>query len=178
MSAIAERLLGEINSKEDLTLRLGDALDVKASIGLALILFLATQSAYFLDKGDLPRIGIWMQLGSIFCIVCAASFALKELWPRRYDLPEPESNYIPKRIEQLTQHYGAYPDVAANVTEAFTNDEIEWAKKRIAANQKKNWKKSNSLNLSFWFTLATVILNLLTLLMFLKPVTTFVSAIF
>ncbi len=151
MDAIAERLLEEINSKEDLTLRLGDSLDVKASIGLAVILFLATQTAYYLDKG-LPRIGVWVQCASIICIVCAAIFALMELWPRKYVLPEPESSYIPERIEQLTQHYMAYPDVAMHVADAFTGDEIKWAKNRIADNQKKNWKKSNFLNCSFWFT--------------------------
>jgi hypothetical protein len=95
MSAIGEMLLGEVNAKEDLALRLGDAMDVKASISLALILFLATQSAYFLDK-RLPRIGVAMQLFSILCIVLAAIFALLELWPLTYILPEPESDYIPK----------------------------------------------------------------------------------
>ena len=59
MAALAERLLEEINAKEDLSLRLGDALDVKASIGLAVVLFLGTQTAYFLEKG-LPRIGVAM----------------------------------------------------------------------------------------------------------------------
>jgi hypothetical protein len=45
-----ERLLEEINSKDDLAVRLGDTLDVKASIVLAAITLLATQTAYFLDQ--------------------------------------------------------------------------------------------------------------------------------
>ncbi len=81
MVEVMQMIRDEIHAKEDLSLRLGDALDIKASIGLAVILFLATQSAYFLDKG-LPRIGIAMQLFSILCIVLAAIFALAELWPR------------------------------------------------------------------------------------------------
>ena len=75
MAAIGEIRLEEINAKEDLSLRLGDALDVKASIGLAIILFLATQSAYLLDKG-LPRLGVHVQFVSIVCLVLAALFAL------------------------------------------------------------------------------------------------------
>ncbi|HEX4424173.1 MAG TPA: hypothetical protein VH079_02155 [Terriglobales bacterium] len=168
---LAERLLEEINAKEDLSLRLGDALDVKASIGLAVILFLGTQSAYFLDK-HLPRIGVAIQIFSISCILIAAACALAELWPRTYTLPEPESKIIPKRIEELTKHFSAYPndypDVASSVAQAFTNDEIDWATSRIAENNEKNSRKSDRLNYSFCFTLAAVILNQLTLVIVLS----------
>jgi hypothetical protein len=167
--SLAERLLEEINAKEDLSLRLGDALDVKASIGLALILFLATQSAYFIDKG-LSHVGLWMQIASIGFVAFATFFALRELWPRTYILPEPEA--IPKRVEQLQQHFqshaDAYPDVAGNVAEALLNEEIRCATKRIAANQKKNWIKSHSLNRSFWFTVPAIILNIATVLTLIK----------
>ncbi len=47
---VCERLLIEINAKDDLATKLGDALDVKASILLVVIVFLATQTAYFLEK--------------------------------------------------------------------------------------------------------------------------------
>lgn len=169
MAELAEIRLEEINAKEDLSLRLGDALDVKASIGLAVILFLATQSAYFLDK-HLRTLGVATQVISIVCIVCAAMFALLELWPRPYILPEPESEYIPKRIEELKQHYSPYPNVESNVANAFINDEIQWAKNRIASNQRKNKLKSTFLNWSFWFTGAAVVLNMVTTLMFLTAI--------
>lgn len=164
---IAERLLEEINSKEDLTLRLGDALDVKASIGLALIIFLATQTAYFLDKG-LSRFGFWMQVLSIIFIAIAAFFAIYELWPRKYILPKPESDVIPARVNQLKEHFAAYPNVQENVADAFINDEITWATTRIADNQAKNALKSNSLNYSFWSTIPALALNIATLLTFIK----------
>jgi hypothetical protein len=168
---MAERLLGEINAKEDLSLRLGDALDVKASIGLALILFLATQTAYFLDKG-LSHFGLWMQYGSIASVVLAAFFAVRELWPRKYILPEPESEIIPERIGELNQYFqtysAAYPDVIGNVEKALLKDEIRWATNRIADNQKKNRIKSDSLNFSFWFTVPAIVLNIGTLLTLLK----------
>jgi hypothetical protein len=165
MAAIAEIRLGEINAKEDLSLRLGDALDVKASIGLALLIFLATQSAYFLDKG-LSHIGKMIQTGSIICVCFAIVLALWELWPRTYVLPEPESPVVTKRIEQLTEHFRAFPkehpDVEMSVANALINDQMQWAKHRIEANQKKNWRKSNLLNWSFWLTIPAIALNLVT----------------
>ena len=167
MAAIAERLLQDINAKEDLSLRLGDALDVKASIGLALILFIATQTAYFLDKG-ISHLGITMQLFSIVSIVLAASFALAELWPRTYFLPDPESQYVANRIEQLKAHYAPYADADSYVTSALMEDEILWAKVRIEDDRKKNDKKSSLLNWSFCFTGVAIVLNLLTMLTLLR----------
>lgn len=164
MAGVMDMLLEEINAKEDLSLRLSDALDVKASIGLAVILFIATQTAYFLDKG-LPRLGVAMQVFSIICVVLAAIFAILELWPRTYILPDPESDYIQRRIETLTEHYRPYPNAESNVAGAFTREEIEWAKKRIADSQRKNRTKSWELTASFCCTGGAVILNLLTVLL-------------
>src|SRR5947209_1891883 len=130
MAAVAEMLLDEINAKEDLSLRLGDALDVKASIGLALILFLATQTAYFIDKGGLSLVAVIAQLFSIVCVVLGALFALLELWPRMYVLPDPESEYVAQRIEQLTEHYSHYEETESNVSHALMKDQIQWAKMR------------------------------------------------
>ncbi len=169
MAALAEIRLEEINAKEDLSLRLGDALDVKASIGLAIILFLATQSAYLLDKG-LPRLLVVVQLVSIVCVVLAALFALFELWPRVYVLPEPESPIISQRIDQLTSHYSAYPDLDTNVANALLHDEMQWAANRIADNQKKNRHKSTLLEWSFWFTFIAVVVNLLTVVLSVKTI--------
>lgn len=169
MESILEIRLGEINSKEDLSIRLGDALDMKASIGLAVILFLATQTAYLFDKG-LPPYGYVLQQISIGCVVLAALFALLELWPIVYGLPQPESPVIADRLKELKGHYAAYPNADMNVSKCFMEDEMEWAKSRIADNQKKNRWKSSMLALSFCFTGVSVSLNLLTVYLFLlKP---------
>jgi hypothetical protein len=167
--ALAEMVLGEVKAKEDLTLRLGDSLDVKASIGLALILFLATQTAYYFDKG-LPYYGACLQKLSIVCIVLAALFAVAELWPRKFFLPDPESDYVTRRIAELTEHYSQYPDADSNIAGEFAKETAQWTKVRIADNQKKNKVKSALLNWSFGFTLVAVILNLLTLLLIARIV--------
>lgn len=168
MAAIAESLFEQINAKEDLSLRLGDALDIKASIGLAVILFLATQSVYFLDKATLPQTCIWIQRISIGFVVIAAICALLELWPRMYILPEPESAVVTDRVVQLNRYYAPYPESERNVQDALLKDEIRWATDRIADNQKKNRLKSSLLNWSFWMTGVAVILNLSTVAVWLS----------
>lgn len=109
-----------------------------------------------------------MQVLSILCVIAAAGFAIAELWPRKYVLPQPESDIIPERIKELEQHYSQYADSEINVEKALIKDEIQWAKNRIADNQKKNNTKSNQLNRSFWFTAAAIVLNLLTVITFVK----------
>ena len=169
MAAIAEIRLEEIKAKEDLSLRLGDALDMKASIGLVILLFLATQSAYFLDKG-LSVYGWWMQIVSIAFTSVAVLLAIFALWPRKYTLPEPESDIVTERIEELRNFYASDPAeyIEPNVTAALIDDETKWAKERIAANQKKNWRKSDGVNWSFWLTVPAIALNLGTLLTLIK----------
>lgn len=169
MSAITEMRLSEVNAKEDLSLRLGDALDVKASISLAVILFLATQTAYFVDKG-LPQYGVYIQAPSTLCVVLAALLALLELWPITYGLPAPESPRVSERIAELTEHYRPYPNVEQNVTEEIIKDETAWAIERIKDNGTKNNWKSEMLAWSFRFTGVAVLLNLATVILYLfKP---------
>lgn len=159
---VNERLLDELNAKDDLAIKLGDTLDVKASIGLVVITFLATQTAYFLDK-HISGAAHNMQVGSVVCLSVALFFALVELWPRTYMLPLPESSAV-SRAEELRKHYAQYADApAAAISEHLTKDEIEWAKTRIIANQKKNHQKSRWLSISFYFTAGALILNILTL---------------
>lgn len=50
MELINDRILAELSVKDDLSFKLGDTLDVKASIGMVVITFLGTQTAYLLDK--------------------------------------------------------------------------------------------------------------------------------
>lgn len=166
MVSFSEIRLGEINAKEDLSLRLGDALDMKASISLAVIVFLATQSAYFFDK-RLPHLAFCIQAVSVICVALAAIFAVIELWPVTYGLPAPESSRIPQRLQELREHYRPYANAEENSVNAIIEDEIAWAIERIGANDTKNIRKSNALAWSFWFTAAAMFLNLVTVIIFL-----------
>ena len=166
MTQFPELRLGELNAREDLSLRLGDAMDVKASISLAVILFLSAQTAYFFDKG-LPRYGVYIQIVSIVCVVLAALLALLELWPTTYGLPAPESPRISERLAELTKHYSPYPDVEKRVVEAIVQDETVWAIERIKDNDKNIDRKAVMLAGSFWFTCVALLLNLATVFPYL-----------
>lgn len=83
MDSINDRLLAELNSKDDLAFKLGETLDVKASIGLVVITFLGTQTAYLLDK---HVTGVFHALQDVLVIflVIATIMSIVELWPRDY----------------------------------------------------------------------------------------------
>ena len=159
-----ERLLKEMNSKDDLAVRLGDTLDVKASILLAAITLLATQTAYFLDKGT-PRLPHYLLIGAAVLLGSATLSAFTELWPRTYLMPVPESSGI-SRAAELHDFYSQHEGVEAGVMLAeFTKNEMGWARERITKNQGINRIKSKCLELSFYFTAVAMLLNIATLFM-------------
>jgi hypothetical protein len=159
-----ERLLGEIYSKDDLAVRLGDTLDVKASILLAAITLLATQTAYFLDK-QAPGLAHYLLVGAVLLLGFATIAAFAELWPRTYLMPVPESSGI-NRATELHGFYSQHDDVDARTMIAeFTKDEMGWAQTRISTNQAINRNKSKFLEFSFYFTAIAMLFNIATLFM-------------
>jgi hypothetical protein len=162
---IDEMLLTELKSKDDLIIKLGDAIDAKINIGLVLIVFLATQTAFFLEK-SLP--GRSLQIIAAYCLGLAAVCALVGLWPRKFLLPYPESN-ISGRIKELAEHYAAYPNLEENVTREITKNDIEWTSARITGNQRKNMTKSQWLSFSFWLTAGALLLNIACVILLIHP---------
>jgi len=159
-----ERLLDELNSKDDLAVRLGDTLDVKASILLAAITLLATQTAYFLDK-QTPGLPHYLLVGAAVLLGMATVTAFAELWPRTYMMPVPESSGI-ARATELHDFYSQRESVEASTMFAeFTKNEMGWAQSRIATNQGINFVKSKCLEWSFYFTALAMLLNIATLFM-------------
>jgi hypothetical protein len=159
-----ERLLEEINSKDDLAVRLGDTLDVKASILLAAITLLATQTAYFLDKGilGLPH---YLLIGAAGLLGLATLAAFAELWPREYQLPVPESSGI-DRAAELRDFYSQHEGVESSVMlSEFTKNQIGWAQFRILKNEGINESKSLCLQFSFYLIALAMSFNFATLFM-------------
>jgi hypothetical protein len=163
MGVIDEKLLAELNAKDDLAQRPGDTLDVKASMGMVVITFLGTQTAYFLDK-HVVGIAHNLQAASVGFLVLATIVTVAELWPRDYLLIEPESNAI-DRIAQLREYYAPYDDVELNVLDALVKDEIGWALARINKNKGTNNRKSALLNWTFYLTAGAMVLNAVTLIL-------------
>jgi len=162
--AAYERVLEGMFAKDDLSIKLGDTLDVKASVLLAAITLIATQTAYFLDKG-VAGLSHYLLIGAGVLLVGAMAFAFIELWPRKYTLPRPEKSSI-DRVAELRDFYAQHENVESSLMLAeFTKDEIGWAQTRISENQAVNRTKSKSLEWSFYLTALAMIFNIATLLM-------------
>lgn len=162
MGIVNDRLLAELSAKDDLAFRLGDTLDVKASIGLVVITFLGTQTAYLLDK-HVTGLAHILQAGSVVALVAATIASIVELWPRNYVMIEPEVNTA-SRIIELQDHYSQYGgEVDANVLDQLTENEVAWTLDRIVANQTKNHAKGKWLDWAFKATAVSLILNAITL---------------
>ena len=191
MGIVNDRLLTELSAKDDLAFKLGDTLDVKASIGLVVITFLGTQTAYLLDK-HVTGLAHILQAGSVVALVVATIASIVELWPRNYLMIEPEVNTA-SRIIELQDHYSQYSEegdatclqpgseatnlaaasslaaantgaIEANVLEQLTVNEIAWTLDRISTNQTNNGAKVKWLDWAYKATAASLILNLITLI--------------
>ncbi len=140
-------------------LSLGDAIDVKAGILLAVIAVLATLSGIlFAIPKLLSEEGEVVQLASIMCLAVACVFAVLTVLPRDYFIAE-----LPRKYEAwgdtLRQYYGSDAERQAAIASGI----VEQASKRIEKNQKINLKKSQLLSRSFWPVLIALAIDVCTL---------------
>lgn len=139
---------------ESFTLSHGDVLDVKASIGLVVIAFLAEQSlATTTNVSEL-----WLWRISAVTLAVAAVLAVAELWPRDYDIDEPDG-WMGWLDELRTFHKDA-DDVETNVCGAVTSRYIQQLQQRIVKNRAVNRQKERLLVLSFAFVAPALACNL------------------
>jgi hypothetical protein len=154
-----EILIRRLDIIDDQAFKLGDTIDVKASIGLVVITFLATQSASFLAVNEPGR---WLQMVSAFALSIAGVFALCELWPRTYAIEAAEA--MDGWIKDLRDYYKDEKNADALIEAAMSDGHILRAKERIERNAAINKQKSMLLGWSFRFTALALVLNLSTLL--------------
>lgn len=144
---------------EEITL--GDALDVKAGILLAVIAVLASLSGIlFAIPHMLSSKGEIAQLISILCLGLACIFAVLTVIPRKYLLAD-----IPRKYQEwgdaIRQHYPSDAEREAAIAAGI----VQQAAKRIENNQKINKQKSGLLALSFWPALLALTIDVVTLLL-------------
>jgi hypothetical protein len=160
-----EQIVSEhLKDQDEREFALGDTLDIKTSIALVIITFLATQSAEFLKTALSP---CWhtVQRISVVCIVIAGVLALIELIPRGYRL-----RMTPDRFrEWIAQTKDFYISIGAtdpdfSTAERISSVEIEKLTDRFKVNRGINEMKSSLMAWSFYFTMAAVALNLATLI--------------
>jgi hypothetical protein len=165
MTTVNEKLLADINAKDDLVFKFGDTLDVKSSIVMVVITFVGTETAYFFTK-DLTGIAHTFQCISVLFLVLATIFSIAGLWPRDYWMTQPEDlsiGYAANLREHFSQNGG---DVEQNVLERLVSAETDWAITRIKDNAKVNSEKARWLNMAFGATALAILFNVLTLIWF------------
>jgi hypothetical protein len=152
---IAERL----ESQDGVEFGLGDTLDMKTNVALVVIVFLATQSGWFLTL-PMPRHWHNAQIVSVACLVVAGLAAMYVLIPRKYKLKLEPDKFL-EWLEGVKRFYG---DDEIAILEFMRQKEIEKTVTRIARNSAINGRKSSVMEVSFWFTIASLGTNVVTLL--------------
>jgi hypothetical protein len=154
---IVERL----NAKDELTYQRGDTLDVKASIVLVVVTFLAGESAELLGKGNLTCLGKVTQIIAAISLALAGILVWGQLWPREYEVEAAEK--LPKWRAELEEFYQDDPDASVKVLALLTKGIVDRAAERIYANDAINRRRSTLLLWSYVFTTLALRINLLTL---------------
>jgi hypothetical protein len=152
----------DVRSRDACELSLGDVLDVKVSILLVAITFLAGLSGGILISVKLPLVLKVGQIISLAALSVAGTLALFELRPRNYDFPD-----LPKFwdawIKSLEKHYAGKEGKADLIYRTYVGGFIKRAEERIEKNHAINLTKSRLMTYCFWATGLSLAINLLTL---------------
>src|ERR1035437_8609298 len=141
---------------------LGDTLDVKTSVILAVIVFLATQSEHFFES-TLNSCMRELQYLSVVALVLGGIFAVIELVPRDYAGEGPPSSYD-TWVRDLETYYAGKENADALIVEEAIKGRVAKATERIETNIAINKRKSQFLYLCFICTTVSLAANLLTLI--------------
>jgi len=142
---------------------LGDTLDIKTSIILVVLVFLAGQTDTFFHDGLVGDARI-LQYVSVGAVICGGICAVFELIPRRYSVEATPTEYDTWIADLKKRHEkDANPD--AVVLERAILGRAKRAKERAETNIAVNERKSNLMTASFYFSAASLGANLITMVM-------------
>jgi len=169
MSDTHSEILERLQAKDALLFGLSDTLDVKASLALVMITFLATQTGAWLSMDGLP---IWFhsaQVLAAFVLAAAGIVALVSLWPRNHALEPAEA--FEAWVQELRAFYRDAPHPEEAVAQEFRRGRILRLTERIEAHEQLDREKSRLVGLAYVLTGVAVILNLGTVmgLAFITP---------
>ena len=109
-------IVNEMTMERDhLEFSLGDTLDVKAGILLAVLTILGTLTGTLLTSSSLGKPSQWAQMISLTLLVFGCIFAVLTLVPRNYLLPELPDKYQ-KWAADIQQYYKDNPSEAESQT--------------------------------------------------------------
>jgi hypothetical protein len=163
MAAYNQFLSEFLKAQDEREFALGDTLDIKTSIALVIITFLATQSAEFMKH---PLSPFWqlVQHISIPFIVVAGLLALIELIPRNYRLRTASDEFV-KWAEETRRFYAdqGETDPEHKAIERINETELHKLRNRFRVNMSINEGKSKLMSVSFYCIFVAVCCNLGTL---------------
>lgn len=183
MTSILELLRADIRSRDEAEFSLGDTLDVKASILLVVVIFLAGVTGGLLTSGGARAYSsstwiqllcanfllggysslMWIQLlCAIFFLVSGGSIVYV-VWPRTY-LMEDEN-----RASTLLEYFAEDPAAETDlpVGEKILREDISKAVDRVRHNHTLNARKSLALQGAFYAAIPALILELVSAAMVL-----------
>ena len=159
---LRERMASSVFERDTQEFSLGDTLDIKTSILLVGLTFLASQSIEFW-RYPLDPSGKITQYISIFALMAGGITAVIELWPRDYGVEgDPEKYDL--WVKQLGNHYAGQADAEGKIYSEVLAGRAARAKERIHENMKTNKRKADLLVMAFGCLLISFISNLATLL--------------
>lgn len=161
MEHLQDILIKEFSEESERSFSLGDTYDMKANVLLVVLTFLAGQSVYFLSLSHVWPIRYGQFVSSALIIVSGVMILL-ELFPRDYQGYFPSNGAIERKISELREKHKSEETVISELGKM----KIEWARSRARKNKEINARKSVLLNRAFWFLLAVISINLVTLAVF------------
>lgn len=141
---------------------LGDTLDIKTGLVVAVLTFLAIQSGE-LAHGNLSAYQRLAQAASVAFLVAGAILATIELYPRAYGReasPDKYQSWI-EETEKLQQQYPN--DIQPVTVDGLRSARLQAALQNIAANLAINKKKSKLMYWSFYCMMLAFAMNIITL---------------
>ena len=157
-----EDLLNEYVAEHDRILQTCDAYDVKASIWLVLIVFLAAESAELFGE-HIPRWLLYGQWLAVVLLVAAGIGTLIELYPRDYQRYSPSNGVLENWLTKLRKAHEGNADAESVISKKTTSYRLLWFKKMVVANKDLNRRKANLLLFSFWTAAVAAGIDLVTL---------------
>jgi hypothetical protein len=138
---------------------LGDVLDVKASVALVAVTFLAGVSAQLIAMQGLSslwgKIQLLGQTLALLSLAIAGALIIAELWPSDYvspPTPKEDADWIEKLLADRGDHTA--------VLDAVLEQKLSSAINRVEKNKRTNDRKSGLINLTFKLLSVAIVLIL------------------
>ena len=160
MDELNKIVLNYLQSQYTFELGVSNIIDVKTSIIMALALFLAIHWLEILKSSSMSDWWRKFQYVSGGVIVVAILCAAVELTPRYYPTKRSSVEFV-RWVEELKKAHAGETNLESRIIEDIRSDEINDSRGVFDQHRINDWKILE-MTLSFWFTAAGLVLNVIT----------------